>query len=189
MPTTRLAILYNYFRDYDPAVGRFAQSDPIGLLGGLNTYVYVGSNPINKIDPEGLKVPGAGGAWSPPSGVSFACNIFDSCPELLRKMWVFRKMILSHQGWDRRMAAPRGGGRHAIEIAQLWNGYAKCQWIFLSKPCGTCGPFPEEPVLDPRYREPPMLPMVLPDSSTTTTTGAGALLMGLAAVIAMILAT
>ena len=81
---------YNYFRDYDPATGRYIQSDPIGLNGGINTYQYVYGNPIRFVDSLGLEVEGE---WvkAPHKGdlnVSFNCKDGSDCldfssPELV----------------------------------------------------------------------------------------------------------
>lgn len=47
-------MFYNYQREYDPAVGRYSQSDPIGLVGGISLYVYGSATPTLRVDPEGL---------------------------------------------------------------------------------------------------------------------------------------
>lgn len=62
---------YNYFRDYDPAVGRYLLSDPIGLDGGTNTYGYVGSAPLQWTDADGLRREGDEGGRGAGAAASF----------------------------------------------------------------------------------------------------------------------
>lgn len=74
---TETGLHYNYYRDYDPTTGRYLQSDPIGLYGGLNAYLYANANPLNYTDPLGLN-PGVGcvaGSWAGPVGCGVGAAI------------------------------------------------------------------------------------------------------------------
>jgi RHS repeat-associated protein len=102
-------LLYNRYRYYDPAGGRYVTQDPIGLLGGWNTYTYADGSPTTKTDPLGLEtyictrpLGGLPGSYAPPllnhtyvcvgSGANMTCgsttassggalsNIFGSSP-------------------------------------------------------------------------------------------------------------
>ena len=66
-------LYYNYFRDYDPETGRYTQSDPIGLNGGLNTYSYVEGNPLKYVDPTGQNAFLFAGAEAGAAAGTFAC--------------------------------------------------------------------------------------------------------------------
>src|SRR5208282_3661895 len=55
---------HNGFRDYDPAIGRYLEVDPIGIVGGLNPYGYAGQNPTRWVDPSGLDLMVITGGWN-----------------------------------------------------------------------------------------------------------------------------
>ena len=59
---TEIGLYYNYFRNYDPLIGKYLQIDPIGLQGGINNFAYAEGNPIGRSDPLGLFDPNS---WYP----------------------------------------------------------------------------------------------------------------------------
>ena len=101
---------YNLFRYYDPATGRYTQPDPIGLLGGLNTYAYVG-DPLTWVDPWGL------------AGCS--TSKYFSRKDKITQRWVDKltgnkpadvDTFLSSRGWTKHY--PQAGRPDAIQHTQ-----------------------------------------------------------------------
>jgi RHS repeat-associated protein len=118
-------MILNWNRWHNSFNGTWSSRDPIGTGGGVNLYVYLLNSAPNLTDSAGL----SGGPWHPPDGVSLSCDNSDSCRSSRAKMVLLMRSIASHEGWDRNMPPPRGGGRHHIEIGYLWRAYAKCQAI------------------------------------------------------------
>jgi len=72
---------YNLFRNYEPAIGRYQQSDPLGLAGGTSTYAYVRGNPMMRKDPSGL-------ADTTPLGTAFCPGGFCTLPpDMVQNSW------------------------------------------------------------------------------------------------------
>jgi RHS repeat-associated protein len=61
---------YNGLRDYDPAIGKFVESDPVGIVSGINTFSYASSNSLSVFDPSGL----SSAIYNPSAGVVTVVN-------------------------------------------------------------------------------------------------------------------
>jgi hypothetical protein len=82
---------YNYFRDYDPATGRYVESDPIGLKGGINTYGYSNGAPVGSVDVFGLTAADVQGIFR---------DVLASFPDLhpAKGRICFRTLVVPNQG-------------------------------------------------------------------------------------------
>jgi RHS repeat-associated protein len=100
---------YNYYRDYDPASGRYVEADPFGMVEGTNVYLYTKDQPTQLTDSFGLmtdeqcclrsqELGQNQGDWGWPiccEGRKVACAYTPSSP---RKGWsIISACILKHE--------------------------------------------------------------------------------------------
>ncbi|MBK6982060.1 MAG: RHS repeat-associated core domain-containing protein [Betaproteobacteria bacterium] len=104
---------YNYFRDYDPAIGRYVQSDPIGLKGGINSYGYAWARPLAAMDLYGLSPADVQGVFG---------DVGNSFPDLRPG----RDQI----GFEPMQPGDTGG-------TKPWNGQIVVDQSWANKPCFT----------------------------------------------------
>ena len=120
----------NYFRDFDPALGRYVESDPIGLYGGsYATYAYANGNPLINIDAFGL------------------CDAEDKCKKLLKKMDKLVNAVRpgnnpsAFKGLAQRFKAhlrlpPSEIPGHAVQIEQRQRQLRKLIEDYINSACG-----------------------------------------------------
>ncbi|MFO0697905.1 MAG: RHS repeat-associated core domain-containing protein [Nitrospira sp.] len=140
--------LYYYrARSYDSIIGRFIEKDPIGLAADVNTYSYVGNDPVNWIDPQGLqknrkpkvcillRAAVVASCKAPTS-----CKEGDSCEVLKLKILLKRFCILSQTAHTRTCYPENPNHKQRIEDEE--KGIKKCERILDTKldECFDCPP-------------------------------------------------
>lgn len=150
---------YNYFRDYDSTIGRYAQSDPIGLAGGINTYTYVASDPAGYVDEDGLNR-GRGGTTNQPNP-NVVSNV--QANNLINQI----QQINPQFRYPPNLTAPGQGGYTGADVQFLRAALARAQV------CQQCGGgttvWPSQPQLMDQFLGVPGVRV--PDGPTTAGRG------------------
>ncbi|MCW8955544.1 MAG: RHS domain-containing protein [Gammaproteobacteria bacterium] len=141
---------YNYYRYYDPETGRYITSDPIGLAGGVNTYLYANANPLKYIDPDGrwalpvvivvvtIEAARTAYAWQDVKAWERQANTqWSRSQDYQKHEWISQQITIKH-GAD--VAAIYGIGKELYDLTPLggtpdWRDL-EADWNGIKKGCG-----------------------------------------------------
>jgi RHS repeat-associated protein len=152
---------YNYFRDYDAVTGRYIQSDPIGLDGGINTYGYVGGNPLAGVDPSGLACVAANGMVS--------CSLPNGQSITFPRPWGWPDRIDSSNSLHHQYAIAES--RWCVNEARARQAVINDPtpgWDLAARPSGQYNNASPTPLLLPTFS--PVKSYVMPDGTTVNVT-------------------
>ncbi len=145
---------YNYFRDYNPQTGRYVESDPIGLNGGLNTFGYVNGDPLSLIDPEahnGVR-PNRRGSMAAPPGqplINLQVNLLSTQIRRLDPAFQYQTVRSSSSRYNQSdikilqqyLSNARNAGYCGIGASS--GNYSSLSPNFIVTPGGTAYPVPQ----------------------------------------------